>query len=93
MAQIFARLAVQDFQALALAGAVQHMDQTGGLDGLALLVHENARVVLLAGRLLDARQQLHHIPGAAAGVASAARAGSWAARNAANSVAANQAAR
>lgn len=67
MAQIFARLAVQDFQALALAGAVQHMDQTGGLDGLALLIHENARVVLLAGRLLDARQQLHHILGRGGG--------------------------
>ncbi|MNV57755.1 hypothetical protein D3C71_1501010 [compost metagenome] len=59
--QVFTRLAVQDLQALALSGAVQNVHQARGLDHFALLIHEDARIVLLARGLLDARQQLDDV--------------------------------
>ncbi|KAG1450807.1 hypothetical protein G6F57_016317 [Rhizopus arrhizus] len=59
--QVFARLAIKNFQPFALAGAVQDVHQARRLDHLALLIHEDARVVLLARGLLDARQQLDHV--------------------------------
>ena len=61
VAQVFARLAIEDLEALALAGAVDDVHQTRRLDRLALLIHEYAGVVLLARSLLDAREQLDHV--------------------------------
>jgi len=63
--QVFARLAIKDLEAFALAGAVQNVHEARGLDHIALLIHEDAGVVLLARRLLDAREQLHDVFGLA----------------------------